>query len=630
MHTIELLAPARTADIGIEAIRHGADAVYIGGPGYGARAAAGNSLEDIARLCDYAHVFGAKVYVTLNTILYDEELPKVELLVTDLYNAGVDALITQDLALLDLDIPPIALHASTQMDNCTPERAQILDAAGYSQIVLARELSLEQIRAIHAVTDLPLEAFVHGALCVSYSGRCYASEFCFDRSANRGRCAQFCRLAFDLVDTDGHVLQHDRHLLSLRDMNRSENLEEMMDAGVRSFKIEGRLKDAGYVKNVTAYYRQAIDEVISRRPQDYCRASRGESVLAFTPVLSKSFNRGFTNYFLHGRTSDIWQFVTPKAMGEHIGVVDRVGKRSFFMKTDVVSDGEETLISNGDGLTFINEEDRLEGFRVNKVVGNEIFPLRMPNIHRGTMLFRNEDRLWENQMSHPTAERRLPVDILLKEVSGGYHLTMSVADDMKNRGLSMTSCCLDWPLELQVASKPQHDNICRNLSKLGDTPLLARRVSVETQGERFIPASVLGDMRRSLVSRFLEVLRKECLESRDQRRSEQKEAMALQLHYKHFGFTANVANRKAHDWLMRHGAEHVAPAFEVCKPAGETVVMTCRHCLRYAFGQCPKMTGHAPTWHEPVSLRLSDGRLFPLRFDCRNCEMQVMSSSSKP
>lgn len=643
MHTIELLAPARTADIGIEAIRHGADAVYIGGPGFGARAAAGNGLDDIARLCDFAHIFGARVYVTINTIIYDNELSEVEHLIADLYRIGVDALITQDLALLDLDIPPIALHASTQMDNCTPEKVQMLDAAGYSQIVLARELSLAQIRAIHAVTDVPLEAFVHGALCVSYSGRCYASEHCFGRSANRGRCAQFCRLAFDLIDADGHVLQHDRHLLSLRDMNRSESLEEMMDAGIRSFKIEGRLKDAGYVKNVTAYYRCAIDDVIRRRPCDFRRSSYGEISLAFTPVLGKSFNRGFTDYFLYERTADLWQFATPKAMGEKIGTVGRVGKRSFQLLPHITASSQFPSkskefnvqsnsfleLANGDGLTYINNDGRLEGFRVNKVVDNEIFPLRMPYLQKGTILYRNEDRVWENLLSRSTADRRLPVVIVLSETPDGYRLTMRQCEIFEDESQPHHQCVLDWPMALQTADKPQRDNICRNFSKLGDTPLYACEVIIHTQGERFIPSSVQSEMRRSLVALFLTTLRENHLASRNQRHQELPAADVLQLKGQNFGFTSNVSNRLAHNWLLRHGAASVVPAYELRKPTGEAIIMTCKHCLRYALGQCPQTTGHAPTWHEPLSLRLSDGRSFPLRFDCSRCEMQVMTNAAK-
>lgn len=607
MRTIELLAPAKNADIGIEAIRHGADAVYIGGPAYGARAAVGNAVADIKRLCDYAHIFGAKVYVTLNTILYDDELPEVPQLVSELYEAGVDALITQDLALLSTPLPPIALHASTQMDNCTPERAQFLEAAGYSQIVLARELSLSQIRDIHTATSLPLEAFVHGALCVSYSGRCYASQYCFKRSANRGRCAQFCRLSFDLVDARGEVLAANQHLLSLRDMRRIEHLEAMMDAGISSFKIEGRLKDLGYVKNVTASYRRAIDSIIARRPQDFRRSSAGNSVSNFDPQLDKSFNRGFTDYFLEGRKADIWNFATPKSMGEEVGVVKRVGKRS------IVIDGHKA-INNGDGLVFIDSQGKLQGFRANRVEGREVFPFSMPALTHGTRLYRNEDRVWENLMQKHTAERVLPLSFTLEEVADGYELTAAVG---------AVCCTQKIETEVQVAARPQYDNIVRNLSKLGGTPFSAERVDVRTQGERFIPASLLSDARRQLLQQLQDALIAHHLETRDCRRPAAPTLKAAA----HYSYSANVANTPARTWLEQHGAKQVDPAFEVQQPS-KGAIMTCRHCLRYAFGQCPQATGQRPTWSEPVSLRLSDGRMFPLRFDCKRCEMQVMLPES--
>lgn len=613
MRKIELLAPAKNVEIGIEAIRHGADAVYIGGPGFGARAAAGNSVEDIQRLCDYAHIFGAKVYVTINTILYDDELAEVQALIGTLYEAGVDALITQDLALLSLDLPPIALHASTQMDNCTPERARFLEAAGYSQIVMARELSLDQIRDIHNTTDLPLEAFVHGALCVSYSGRCYASEYCFKRSANRGRCAQFCRLAFDLVDADDNVIVHDQHLLSLRDMNRSSSLEEMMDAGVSSFKIEGRLKDMAYVKNVTAYYRKAIDDILSRRSDEYERSSLGSTTVNFTPQLDKSFNRGYTEYLLRNRTQDLWNFSTPKSMGEYVGVVKRVGKHSFRYSGDA-------LVNNGDGLVFLSADGKLDGFRANRVEGDEIFPLKMPRIASGQQLYRNEDRLWESALSKNTAERTLSINIVLDEIASGYALSAYLENATCNP-IDKTNCLCRCEFEVPVnkAEKPQRDNIIRNLSKLGGTPFIANTIEVNTQGERFIPASQLSEMRRKLVDTLVDKLQKQHLQHRQQRRAAAAEiSVPIQLPY-----SANVANRLSRAWLKAHGACEIAPAFEVEQPERATL-MTCRHCLRYSLGQCPQTTGHRPSWHEPISLRLPDGRQFPLRFDCTRCEMQVM------
>lgn len=623
--TIELLSPAKNADIGIEAILHGADAVYIGGPGFGARAAAGNSVDDIRRLCHAAHLYGARVYVTLNTILYDDELREAERLVRQLYDAGVDALITQDLALLDLDIPPIALHASTQMDNCTPERARFLEEAGYSQIVLARELSLQQMADIHAATSLPLEAFVHGALCVSYSGRCYASEYCFGRSANRGRCAQFCRLAFDLTDERGRIVaategegrrpvpQQGRHLLSLRDMNRSAHLEAMMDAGIRSFKIEGRLKDAAYVKNVTAYYRRAIDEVLERRSAHYCRASHGIHTFTFEPSLRKSFNRGFTSYLLQGRTPDLWNFATPKSVGEKVGSVVRVSPRSFTL----LPTSPETLLHNGDGcVTF--HAGNLSGFRANRVEPApdgrhlEVFPLKMPLLRAGAVVYRNEDVQWENLLARPSATRRLPLAFALIEAPEGFLLRAGAQG-------CMVEVVLDAPH--QAAEKPQTEVIRRQLQKLGDTPFTLDALDVRTSGERFIPASLLSAARRQAVEALSAALRQQHLSRRDVRRP---------LRNPDFGgqplpFQANIANRVAEAWALRHGASAVAPAFELHQPDRQAVIMTCRHCLRYAFGQCPKVSGRPPQWSEPLFLSLPDGRRFPLRFDCSRCEMQVLT-----
>lgn len=630
MQAIELLAPAKNVEIGIEAIRHGADAVYIGGPGFGARAAAGNSVEDIRRLCGFAHLFGAKVYVTLNTILYDGELPAVERLVHELYDAGADALITQDLALLALNLPPIALHASTQMDNCTPERAQFLEAAGYSQIVLARELSLSQISAIHSATSLPLEAFVHGALCVSYSGRCYASEYCFGRSANRGRCAQFCRLAFDLVDADGRVvsaaeqragtsvpcLQQGRHLLSLRDMNRAAQIEAMMDAGVRSFKIEGRLKDAAYVKNVTAFYRRAIDEVLRRRAADYSRASRGTHTFAFEPRLDKSFNRGFTDYFLQRRTSDIWNFDTPKAMGEYVGRVSRVSRQSFVLAVEA----DACTLHNGDGLCLM-AGGVLAGFRANRVEplrdgkGVEVFPLKMPALQVGAQVYRNEDREWEALLARPSAERRLPLTFSLEELNGGYRLRAISGD---------AEAAVTIDVAHQPAEKPQADNICRQLQKLGDTVFCLQGVEVLTHGERFIPSSLLSAARRQVVRALSDELCRLHLLRREVRRP----VGLPDFRGQRLSYQSNIANAVARAWVLQHGAASAEPAFELRQPS-QAVVMTCRHCLRYAFGQCPKISGQPPTWKEPLALRLPDGRRFPLVFDCRHCEMQVLAPAQR-
>ena len=604
MRTIELLCPAKNADIGMEAIRHGADAVYIGGPSFGARAAAGNSIEDIQRLCDYAHIFGARVYVTLNVILYDNELAEVEKMVHSLYAAGVDALITQDLALLKMDLPPIALHASTQMDTVSPDKAKFLEQCGYSQIVVGRELSLDQLKNISESVTVPIEAFVHGALCVSYSGRCYVSQHICGRSANRGACSQFCRLKFDLVDADGNVISTQHHL-SLRDMNRTNSIEQMLDAGVSSFKVEGRLKDVGYVRNISAHYREQIDRVISRRPE-FQRASFGKSRYTFKPQVEKSFNRGFTEFFLQGRLPDIWSKRTPKAIGAPVGHVKRMGRRSFIVESSVE-------FANGDGLCFFDNEGKLQGFRVNRAEGRELFPLKMPEgLLPGIELFRNEDRAFEKTMEKSSSERVLSVRLSLrKQDNGAEGFTLSAITE------SGASVSLNFATELQEARSPQRDNIIRQLSKLGGTPFVAEEVQVDMEGEYFIPASLLNEWRRTLVEHLIRACRGK--HTRDLRRpiSENISLKGVPLDY-----TSNVSNHLAEQFLKEHGAQSVEPAFEV-KPLPDATLMTCKHCIRYANGQCPRETKRPPTWKEPLALRMSDGRTFPLTFDCAKCEMSV-------
>lgn len=611
--TIELLSPARDLHCGIEAIRHGADAVYIGGPNFGARAAAGNSVDDIAQLCRYAHLFRARVYVTLNTILWDRELAEAEQQVWQLYRAGVDALIVQDTALLQMKLPPIALHASTQMDNCTPEKARWLEAAGFRQIVLARETSLQQMRHIAAAVKVPLEAFVHGALCVSYSGRCYASQHCFARSANRGCCAQFCRLAFDLVDGKGRTLVSDRHLLSLRDMNRTEALEEMMDAGIRSFKIEGRLKDVEYVKNVTAWYRQRIDEILVRRQEDYMRASCGTARLLFEPDVQRSFNRGFTDYFLYGRTNrPIHAFHSPKATGPQVGKVKRVERRSFVFEP---LSPQTPPLTAGDGLCFVGHDGKLKGFRVNRVEGNRVFPAQMPPLQSGTPLHRNLDFAFDRQLARESAKRTLDAWITLRETPTGYDLAM------RDECGCQAELHFDQPHE--AAHTAQRAAIERQLGKLGDTCWTAKAIDIQTEGERFIPASVLTEWRRAVCEALL---RNHEQTYHAEQASLPDDQLLRELTPSQVRFTANVANRLARDFYLSHGAQTVEPAFELSEPPGETVLMTCRHCIRHALGICLRTDRSVPG---PLSLRLPDGRTFPLRFDCQRCEMQVLKLGVK-
>ena len=623
---IELLSPARTAEVGMEAILHGADAVYIGGPAYGARSAAANSIDDIARLCSFAHSYGARVYVTLNTIIYDHELAEAERLIWQVYRAGADALIVQDLGLLRLHLPPLALHASTQTDITTPERARLLAEAGFTRLVVARELTLTQIAAIREQTGLPIEAFVHGALCVSYSGRCYASQHCFRRSANRGDCAQFCRLPFTLKDAAGRVVSREQHLLSLPDMNRTEELEGMMDAGVQSFKIEGRLKDVTYVKNITAWYRQQIDRILDRRTTDYHRASYGHTTLSFTPDPARSFNRGFTPYFIHGLSSaPKATLFSPKATGPVVGRIQQVGRKSFTLH---LSHGVPP-IKAGDGLCYVTAEGKLEGFRVNRVDADNIMPQRMPHLAPGMMLHRNLDAEFQTRLARPTATRTLNVDITLRQVEDGYVIDM--ADEMG------AAASVRFEAEHQEALSPQQEAQRNLLSRLGGTIHSVRVIHLNLEGEHFIPASKLAAWRRTA---YEELCRAGRMLMRPERpgvvnherlskifaEAVQSDSPAL----KQAALPQNVANRQAREFYAAHGAASVPAAFELNpaeKQVAPTVLMTCKHCIRRTLGLCLKLhPAKAREVREPLTLHLADGRCFRLHFDCRACEMQVLTA----
>ncbi len=608
MRALELLAPAKNLEYGIAAIDHGADAVYIGASRFGARAAVGNSVDDIRKLCDYAHLFGAKVYVTVNTIIYDDELDQVRHLLEDLQEANVDAILVQDMAILELwkDISLSSLHASTQTDNRTVEKVRRLRDIGFSRVVLARELTLEEIREIHReVPDVELEVFVHGALCVSYSGQCYASQYCFGRSANRGECAQFCRMQFSLQDAKGREVVHNRYLLSLKDMNRFSHLEELAEAGATSFKIEGRLKDLSYVKNVTAAYSQQLNAIIRRHPDQYCRSSQGVCNYTFTPDLNRTFNRGYTTYFLHGRMPDITSMDTPKAMGAFVGTVKEIRHDSFNV-AGVAS------FANGDGLCFLDAERQLVGFRANKVVGNRIFPYRMPQgLKAGVRLYRNNDQEFDRVMSKPSAERRIPIRMALRAVADGFEL-------------SAANHVVHFPAEHQTAQRPQRDNIIRQLTKLGDTIYTCSEVDILADFNYFIPNSLLSDMRRQLVEEIKRKVERE-KKKEDTLVADSKDRTNLFPHSsflfpQKWRYLSNIANRLACDF---YGAQ--APtAYEL--KGGDGPIMQCRHCIRYTLGYCVKHGGQRPTWQEPLSLVLGDGRRFPLEFDCKNCQMNVYTS----
>ena len=593
MTALELLAPAKNLACGIAAIDHGADAVYIGAPKFGARAAVGNSIDDIRQLCDYAHQFGAKIYVTLNTIVYDHELDEAQKLIDQLAGIGVDAILVQDMGLLQfMNGKPFEIHASTQTDNRTAGKVRWLKQVGFSRAVLARELSAEEIAEIHReVPDIELEVFVHGALCVSYSGICYASQHCFQRSANRGECAQFCRMRFSLVDADGEEIEHERYLLSLKDMNQSDNLDKLIEAGAVSFKIEGRLKDVTYVKNVTAAYSERLNAYIRKHADQYCRASKGRCEYTFTPNLNRTFNRGYTTYFMNGRQPNIASFDTPKAVGEFVGKVKEIRHDSFNV-------AGTASFANGDGLCFLNQDRQFEGFRANRVVGNRIYPFKMPaGLRPGMSLYRNNDQEFERILSKPSATRKIPVSIALRAVADGFEL-------------SAEGVTVHFAAEHQIAQKSPRENLVRQLSKLGDTIYECQEVNVPDGFNYFIPNSQLTDMRRQLVEALVQ----------PQRQVKQAKVDANPGVDK-LSYQNNISNRQS---AAFYGTDELS-AYEL--KGGDGPIMQCRHCIRYSLGYCVKRGGKRPTWHEPLSLVLGDGRRFRLEFDCQHCQMNVYAST---
>jgi len=600
MKSIELLSPAKNLECGLAAINHGADAVYIGASQFGARAAAGNSVEDIAELVKYAHQYRVKVLVALNTILTDEQLPDAEKLIWEIYNAGADALIIQDMGILQLNLPPIAIHASTQTDNRTIEKVQFLQDVGFSRVVLARELTLKQITEIATQTDVELEAFVHGALCVSYSGQCYMSEANCGRSANRGQCAQYCRLPYHLLDADDNMLVKNKHLLSLKDLDLSDSLEEMMNAGVTSFKIEGRLKDVDYVKNITSYYRKKLDAILDGSNR-FQKASAGKTTFFFEPNPEKSFRRGNTDFFLHGRKPDIIQQDTPKSLGEPIGKITYIG-RNFFE----VQNG--TMLNNGDGLCFINKHGDLTGFRVNRVERKQIFPAEMPKINDGVMLYRNQDQAFEKILKGKTSERKVGVRMFFKETVNGFSIQLTDEDDI--------SSTFEADCEKQPAQKPDAviENIKNQLSKLGNTIYEALDITIEIDAPWFFPASRLSEWRRLAVEQLDEVREKANI------RVLKHESKSATYPTTQLSYLGNVINSQAESFYREHGVEEIMPGFEVKAQEG-VPLMFCKHCIKFNMGWCPK-EGYKATFKEPLYLKNND-QVYELTFDCKVCEMLI-------
>jgi len=632
MRYLELLSPARTADIGIEAIRHGADAVYIGASSYGARQSAGNSVEDISRLVAFAHQFDAKVYVTVNTIIYDDELQDVERLIHELYDIGVDALIVQDMAIARLNIPPIPLHASTQMDNRSVEKVEFLSQKGYEQVVLARELTIDEIQKIHERCPVTkLEVFVHGALCVSLSGRCYASEALMDRSANRGECAQVCRMSFDLEDEKGNVLVREKNLLSLKDMCRIDCLEDLAAAGATSFKIEGRLKDMDYVKNVTAAYSEALNRLIEKYPDRYERSSRGTVRYKFTPDVEKSFNRGFTNYFLYGENDGVFSVDTPKSIGKQVGRIREVYTDSFIV--DAGKD-KDVVFSNGDGVCFFSPNGKLIGMRVNRVDGKRLYPYKMSNqLRRGIKIYRNHDKHFVDSLHGDSATRHIPVSMTLSYNTDGFLLTLSDGNN---------AIAERFAFDAELARSPQRENIFKQLSKLGNTPLMLEKLDIEYKENFFIPSSILSFWRRRIVDSYLQYVESD-IKSKRKEFKDFSSAPAIEqtcaemtrdqsifetanntYSSSTIGFQFNVSNKISRDFYMSEGFKDVVPAYEL-KAQNRVPLMTCRHCIKFALGMCVKRqnVGNPTAVPKELYLRMQNGKRLRLEFDCKNCLMKT-------
>ena len=632
-HQLELLAPARDAAIGIEAINHGADAVYIGGPGFGARAAAGNSVADIERLCQHAHRFNSKIFIALNTILRDDELEPARRLAWDMYHAGADALIVQDMGLLEIDLPPIQLHASTQTDIRTLEKARFLQDVGFSQIVLARELTLAQIRSIRQGLDparCQLEFFVHGALCVAYSGQCFISHAHTGRSANRGDCSQACRLPYQVLDNQGRFVAHDKQVLSMKDNNQSDNLAALVDAGVRSFKIEGRYKDQAYVKNITAHYRRLLDQLIDDREHSsapLARASSGRTRFTFTPDPNQNFNREFTDYFVQGRQQDIGAFDSPKNPGQPIGWVTQLGPQWLELETSEHS----TVLHNGDGLCYYNLHKELVGLAINRAEPVEghagrwrVIPKDaiegLQDLRRGTEINRNRDMDWVRMLEKKSSDRRIGLWGRLAATSGGLSLSLTDEDGH--------TACSQHLGPLTAAQHPERNAsaLLTHLGKLGSTDFEAIELDIRAAAPWFVPASTLNQLRREAVQQLL-VARANAYQ-RPQR------AAALQPPAPYpedsLSYLANVFNDKARAFYARHGVSVIDAAYESHQELGEVSLMITKHCVRFSMSLCPKqakgITGVQGTIKaEPMTLVNGKEKL-TLRFDCKPCEMHVVGA----
>lgn len=608
---VEILAPAKNLAQGIMAIHAGADALYIGAEAFGARSNATNSVEDIEELVNYAHLFKAKVFVVINTILYDNELEECRQLIHRLYAIGVDAIIIQDMAILEMDLPPIVLHASTQANNRDPKHVKFLADAGIKRVVLARELNLDQIREIHEASDVELEFFVSGALCVSFSGNCYMSIANGERSANRGSCAQNCRLPYQLIDGKGDTLIQSSHLLSIKDLDLSDQLPALIEAGIRSFKIEGRLKDAVYVKNNVSYLRKKLDAFLEGN-EHYEKASSGRSFYNFEPQMERSFNRGYTDYFLNKRKEKIGSWETPKSQGQPIGkVLESKGKGYLIENAD--------LLNNGDGLFFINEQGEADGAQIN-VILNGLVILNQPKaIAPGTLIHRNSDaefiRLVERDDS---VIRKIGVRLRLSENENGFQL--EAHDEDGHKALAYLSA----PKELSKKEEIISD-IKKNLSKTGNTPFIADAVDVDFSANWFLPLSKINELRREVLEQLMDI----------RIRDYQRETFPLQktdhpYPVEQLDFTYNVSNKSARAFYHRHGVKEIEKAFELQWDPGKSRVMTTKYCVKYELGKCPRFQRETmgEKLNEPLTLKHGETE-YKLKFNCKPCEMEIWEKDAE-
>ena len=612
-HPLELLAPAKNADFGIAAINHGADAVYIGGPAFGARANAGNTLADIERLSRHAHRFNAKVFVALNTILRDDELDEARQMAWQAYESGADALIVQDMGLLEMDLPPIQLHASTQTDNRNPAKVTFLEDAGFSQVVLARELSMKEVTEIAAQTNVALEYFVHGALCVAFSGQCFISHAHTGRSANRGECSQACRLPYTLVDDKGKTITENQHLLSMKDNNQSNNVLALAQAGVSSFKIEGRYKDLSYVKNITAHYRTLLDEVLTGHPE-FHRASSGHSTYTFTPQPEKTFNRGYTDYFANDRQDDIGAFDAAGFVGEAIGEVTEIGPNYFMVNA-------ESDFNNGDGVCFYDAHAEVVGFRINRAEGKKLFPVAIPEgLTEGATLFRNHDQAFERALEKESAERLVSIQPLFAETADGFALTLTDED-----GISATVNLKNSEnsgKEVAKNAERATATLIEQLGKFGNTMFVAQPAELQLSQAWFLPTGAINALRREATEK-LELARLAAYQ-----RPPRAEPAANPVPYpqEELTYLGNVFNAKARQFYEKHGVKLIADAYEANAEKGMVSLMITRHCLRFSFNLCPKEVKHLKP--DPMTLVNGSEKLI-LKFDCKACEMHVIGKMKK-